>query len=249
MTDPSKMFSPRTSKVLPKGISSPVLVYGRTLLGARAGTIADLYGAAPVLARVSPLVGSAKASKTLAISGRSGGDLSISAYLQQSLVNRSRDILRGSVSCEVIWKPWATPWGQSLWKPLARERTISVNGIGSLRIKLWPTPTTSDHKSRSASQATLERNARPLREIVFAMWSTLRATDGAKGGPNMSFGAGGSPLPSQVSKIASTSNAPMENGAGSLHPEFAGWELGLTREYLNCAPSAMPSIRGRRPRS
>jgi hypothetical protein len=116
---------------------------------------------------------------------------------------------------------------------------------------LWPTATAtaSDHKSRSASQATLDRNARPLREIVFAMWSALRASDGEKGGPSMSFGAGGSPLPSQALTVANISNAPMENGAGSLHPEFAGWELGYPPAWLNCAPSAMPSTRGPRARS
>jgi hypothetical protein len=31
-----------------------------------------------------------------------------------------------------------------------------------------------------------------------AMWSTPRASDGEKGGPNMSFGAGGQPLPAQA---------------------------------------------------
>jgi hypothetical protein len=111
---------------------------------------------------------------------------------------------------------------------------------------LWPTPTASDHKSRSASPATLARNARPLRELVYAFWPTLRASDGEKGGPNQSFGGGGQPLPSGVSTAARSSNAPMENGAGSLHPEFAGWELGYPPAYLACAPSATPSTRARR---
>jgi hypothetical protein len=82
--------------------------------------------------------------------------------------------------------------------------------------------------------------------VIFAMWSTLRASDGEKGGPNQSFGAGGLPLPSQVSGIGNTSNAPMENGSGSLHPEFAGWEMGYPPAWLSCAPSATPSTRARR---
>jgi hypothetical protein len=118
--------------------------------------------------------------------------------------------------------------------------------VKALALALWPTATASDHKSRSASQATLDRNARPLRELVFAFWPTLGASDGEKGGPNMSFGAGGLPLPFAVSTTANSSNAPMENGVGSLHPEFAGWELGYPPEFLAFAPSATLSTRGRR---
>src|SRR5690606_19945642 len=81
-----------------------------------------------------------------------------------------------------------------------------------------------------------------LQNVVLSLWSTLRASDGAKGGPNMSFGAGGSPLPSQVSTGANTSNAPTDGGAGSLHPEFAGWELGFPPEWIDCAPSETRSI-------
>ena len=118
--------------------------------------------------------------------------------------------------------------------------------VRQISLALWPTATASDHKSRSASQATLSRNSRPLRELIFAFWPTLRASDGEKGGPNMSFGAGGQPLPSAVSTVARSSNAPMENGVGSLHPEFAGWELGYPPEFLACAPSVTRSTRGQR---
>lgn len=34
--------------------------------------------------------------------------------------------------------------------------------------------------------------------LALATWSTPRASDGEKGGPNQSFGAGGQPLPSQM---------------------------------------------------
>lgn len=132
----------------------------------------------------------------------------------------------------------------------AKDYNEAGNSAGQVALRkialaLYPTTTASDHKSRSASQATLDRNARPLRKIVFALWSTVRSSDGEKGGPNQSFGAGVSPLPSQVSTAASILSAPMENGAGSLHPEFAGWELGYPPEWLDCAPSGIPLIRGR----
>src|ERR1700743_488330 len=76
-----------------------------------------------------------------------------------------------------------------------------------------------------------------IRKIMLALWSTRRASDGAKGGPNQSFGAGGCPLPSQTYQVGSSSNAPTENGVGSLHPEFGGWELGFPPEWLPRAPS------------
>jgi hypothetical protein len=41
-------------------------------------------------------------------------------------------------------------------------------------------------------------------EMVVAGWSTPRASDGEKGGPNMSFGAGGQPLPAQMHKASWT---------------------------------------------
>jgi hypothetical protein len=62
--------------------------------------------------------------------GSSGSDA-----LQRSLESRLRRCLSGSDLCEVIWKPWATPWGQSLSRPRARVRTTSETVSG-----LWATP-------------------------------------------------------------------------------------------------------------
>jgi hypothetical protein len=48
-------------------------------------------------------------------------------------------------------------------------------------------------KTRSGS-----RGDEMLLNGLMAAWSTPRASDGEKGGPNMSFGAGGQPLPAQM---------------------------------------------------
>jgi len=335
MNDQSRTFEVMTCGDLPNATSSPALVDGASLYAAPDGPTTDLFGQALAHANPEASRASKKGSTTRVTYGHAGDLLSPSDLLQRSLENRLRVGLTGSVSCEVIWSRWDTPWGACRLKPRARARTISGIDIGlwptvvasddnkspaahlamkermgerdgsgsnrtaitslnvmtkaiilglwptakssddrigmparwkgelsaggrrsnlndavaAIALALWPTATASDHKSRSASQATLDRNARPLREIIFALWSTIRATDGEKGGPNMSFGAGGSPLPSQVSTIANTSNAPTENGAGSLHPEFAGWEMGYPPEWLSCAPSATRSIRAPRPGS
>lgn len=59
----------------------------------------------------------------------------------------------------------------------------------------WPTPAARDFKG--VDRTDIDRgNARPLNEVV-AHWSTPRASDGEKGGPNQSFGAGGVPLVAQ----------------------------------------------------
>lgn len=248
--------------------------------------------------------------------GRNFTDLSPSAVLTNCLVNKLRRLVHGSPECEVIWKPWITPWGQSLSKPRAVVRRNIAIGFG-----LWPTCTIDGLHNRKGASAnsgnglstevklalwssvttpsggqtvpagTSMSGKRPdgtkaqvtLQNVVIAMalwpsnraspnenrntgsapthgatvaglvqdvmklavWSAIRASDGAKGGPNQSFGAGGSPLPSQVAQTAasSSSNVQTASGAGSLHPEFAGWEMQFPPEWLDCAPLETPSCR------
>lgn len=265
--DPSLMSSPATSPAILNATSSPVSADGAPPFVSPDGPTIDLFG--PDLAPASPSRSRArkKVSLTNATSGLNSAGSSRSDLLQSFLESRLRTQLSGSAACEVIWKPWVTPWGQSLWKPRARLRTITEIAFG-----LWPTMTSNapakagyNEAGNSAGQVAIRkimfglyptcranestgpkippnRTGGPaLKTVILSLWSTLRASDGAKGGPNQSFGAGGSPLPSQVFQAGSTSNAPTENGVGSLHPEFAGWELGYPPVWLSCAPSETPS--------
>jgi hypothetical protein len=78
----------------------------------------------------------------------------------------------------------------------------------------------------------------PLSQQAAAMWSTPRASDGAKGGPGQTFGAGGTPLPAQASGAMPPGSAERtEKPVGSLNPEFVAWMLGYPPEWLECAPS------------
>lgn len=61
----------------------------------------------------------------------------------------------------------------------------------------WPTPTTRDYKDTGNLDNVPENG---LLGRVAANWSTPRSTDGEKGGPNQSFGAGGQPLPAQAAQ-------------------------------------------------
>ncbi len=200
--------------------------------------------------------------------------------LQARLEAALRARLTGSPECEVIWKPWTTPWGQCLSKPRARVRRSIGIVIGlwptpnatdgdkapqccargnpslptAVKMALWPSNRSSPNENRNTRSAPSHYKGHGVTvaglvqdTMRLSVWSALRSTDGAKGGPNQSFGAGGSPLPSQVYQTAllpepSLSSARMANGGGSLHPEFAGWEMGFSPEYLACAPSETPSM-------
>lgn len=64
-----------------------------------------------------------------------------------------------------------------------------------------------------------------------------------EGGPNMSFGAGGTPLPSQAAHSGATPSGSLEptEKLGALNPEFVSWLMGYPPEWLSCAPSATRS--------
>ncbi len=158
-------------------------------------------------------------------------------------VRRSSGIVFG------LWPSAQARDGFPAHKPeyVAEKRALG-HGMSNLNdyvvnFALWPQSAARDWKNSKASQETLERNSRPCNEVVFSCWSALRASDGEKGGPRMSFGAGGSPLPSQVFQTErSLSVVPMESSGGCLHPEFAGWEMGYSPEWLSCADSGTQSI-------
>ena len=235
--------APTNSGATSSAISSQASADGRLPSALPDGPTRDPCGAeaAPASREASP--GASLASPILVTSGRFGENLSPSDALQQSLENKLRLGLHGSPLCAVIWKPWTTPWGRSQSKPRA---LVGINS--EIAISLWPAATTPSGGQKNPPGTSLQ-GRRPdgtkatvtLQNVVIAVWSALRASDGAKGGPNMSFGAGGCPLPSQVSAVAKSSNVPMENGGLSLHPEFAGWEMRFPREFLNCAFSEMQS--------
>ena len=113
--------------------------------------------------------------------------------------NRLRERLAtiGSTESALIWRAKATPAGRSISR--LSPSTRHNNGTGCIGSP-WPTPTVADvqggRKARSGARAD-----EPLLNGLMT-WSTPRASDGEKGGPNMSFGAGGMPLPAQMHKAS-----------------------------------------------
>lgn len=90
------------------------------------------------------------------------------------------------------------------------EKGINGNGAGmplTVAVKDWPTPTSRDWRAPNSQDSQDRRNTDSERgqqlpnfveHCLAEMWGTPRASDADKGGPNQAFGAGGTPLPSQV---------------------------------------------------
>jgi len=108
---------------------------------------------------------------------------------------------------------------------------------------LWPTPAVSDATGgKTMPEGSTTTGKRPdgskaqvgLRTT--AMWSTPRASDGEKGGPNQKFGAGGQPLPAQAAQAhgAMPNGSPEQTGKpGGLNPEFICWLMGFPAGWLD----------------
>lgn len=131
-------------------------------------------------------------------------------------------------------KPDPTRYNRS-WKNLNDEAAMVLTG--------WATSTKRDHKDASSTLENTPVNYLLGRQVLMvAGWSTPRSTDGAKGDPNMKFGAGGSPLPTQAahmpdSGMITSSSDPIQTACtGALNPAFVSWLMGYPIEYLNWGP-------------
>lgn len=121
----------------------------------------------------------------------------------------------------------------------ARQKAKGINGNGmgltlALASKVWPTPAARDFKGANSAEH-LEKSSGSLHldqlpNFVEHLWSTPMATDGEKGSPNQSFGAGGQPLSAQAySHLALTTvktGKPSSTERRSLNPLFVEWLMG-----------------------
>jgi hypothetical protein len=114
---------------------------------------------------------------------------------------------------------------------------------------MWPTPSARDWRSERASpefHAAWAANPKgKTLPMTIALWHTPLASDGDKLDAR---------LPAIWKRIAAgreigtamearlMSSEPTEK-QGALNPEFVSWLMGYPPEWVNCAPSAMPSSR------
>jgi hypothetical protein len=138
----------------------------------------------------------------------------------------------------------------SSWESRLRDRLGMVGSTESALI--WREKTTP-------AGASISRLAPSTRHTngtgsIGSPWSTPRASDGEKGGPNMSFGAGGQPLPAQMHQAimgagtAAIGPAPTGSPAttakrGAPNPVFAFWLMGFPDEWTSGAWEAMQLFR------
>lgn len=112
------------------------------------------------------------------------------------------------------------PWDTPLAPNLSRPRA-RVRSIYATGFSLWPTPATRDWRSESATPE------------FYAKWLAHPK---------------GKTLPMLLALASHGSTDPMASGA-PLNPAFPRWLMGYPPAWDDCAVLAMPSIRGRRPRS
>ena len=136
----------------------------------------------------------------------------------------------------MVLSPWPTPRVCSGERSSGMNRTEMYRAGPASQPTPWPTPGTDSFRSRSGER----RQEMGLDQLArrSANWSTPRASDGAKGGPNQAFGAGGQPLPAQAAQTAihgampSGSNAPTES-SGALNPAWVCWLMGYPNGWLD----------------
>lgn len=159
---------------MPNVTSSPGSEDGASQHALPDGTTSDLCGPGAARASHSPSRVNERVSTIHDISGRNSNGSSRSDSLQSSLESNLRRRLVGSPSCEVIWKPWVTPWGQSRWKPRARVRNTSEIAMVCGRLRQLRVA------DRRSQQERLCRARRRMAKRGRSLFRTLSCLFGAR---------------------------------------------------------------------
>jgi len=205
-----QMFGPPTSSVFASAISSRASGGGALPLGLPDGLTTANCGPEVALASPSVAPEGEMASTTSSTSGRSSAISSASAALQSSLESRLRARTQslGSILYKLIWKPWATPSGQSRFRLRASVPRTSETGCTG-----WPTPTAQD-SARGANDPRPHDLGRPLGQIcALAGWPTPMHTDGTK--------------------ACNRFRENYQNGLGAMASLLSGWATPTTRDHKN----------------
>lgn len=144
----------------------------------------------------------------------------------------------GSSECDLTWRVSGTT-AEGLLSRLvpSTPRTAEIDSGLLLEADYWRTPQAAVTEPRSTVVKFSGRSPSdpqvglPDQVVATASyWSTPRASDGEKGGPNQAFGAGGQPLPAQVYQTATWATCRANEGTGDKVPPGRTGGLALKQE-------------------
>jgi len=135
---------------------------------------------------------------------------------------------------ELAADAWTTPQAHDVTARGSGQKPTAKAGNACLArdAAMWATPDTPSGGRALPPGTTATGKTPDGRKLTVGlenqatMWGTPRGSDGEKGGPNMSFGAGGHPLPSQAAQWPTPASRDhkgensadhLENGTGRLH--------------------------------
>ena len=145
-------------------------------------------------------------------------------------------LAKQAVMLPASWPTPKTPTGGA--NSNRAERGAGVANIDEAA--QWATPSARDWKNGTTSEATVERNSRPLNEqaVMLANWATPTTQDHSRGTNPPRPTDTGIPLSQQASGMP-VSGCPVETGKrGQLNPALPRWLMGYPKEWCECAPSA-----------
>lgn len=225
MTDQFLMFDPPNLSDTSASTCSPGSAASSSPASSPAGPMASLSSPAVFPASLFPSLDEAAERETTAISGQRCFGLSLDEDQTSFASRMSRRLMASpifySTECVLTWRTSVTKSRARMKYRLAPSmRRTSETGCG-----LWPTVQSFDANDCQRSPDALARakmkgGCANLREYTQALWATIRATDGEKGGPQQAFSAGGQTFPAAALSLWATPKA--SDGAGGRTTLTAG---------------------------
>lgn len=116
-----------------------------------------------------------------------------------SMTGRKEDGTKGQVGLANQAQLWTTPQAHDVSPRGSGQVPTAKAGNACLARDAmnWPTPM-AGKSARNGNSAAGNNDFTRKVDAILETWGTPRTSDGERGGPNQTFGAGGTPLPSQA---------------------------------------------------